>query len=287
MQNISWGRISARSGVMKRVVEDFAKNEVVEMALSKRFKPEEIRGAFEGGYVRFRSRGVEEYQGMVTVEQYLHRTKNHMLEKLEDMVRREESWKVQLNIVLLFRKRDGSDETEKPIWSSPHVIMEGTDLEEVINEMRIYLLRQYEKILNTMEASDYVFIRVVEMTYHCHRVDLNRGGSYIELPEWVKNKKCCINPKNEGDDECFKWAVTVALHYGEIGVHPERISKIRPFVNRYNWNGINFPIPSNQWKKFENKNPDVALNVLFINGEKKKRSVKGTFQNITQRGLNV
>ena len=84
------------------------------------------------------------------------------------------------------------------------------------------------------------------MTYHCHRVDLNRGGSYIELPGWVKNKKCCINPKNEDDDECFKWAVTVALHYKEIGVHPEK----KPYLYRFNWNGIDCPIPSNQWNKF-------------------------------------
>ena len=82
-----------------------------------------------------------------------------------------------------------------------------------------------------LKRSNYVFVRIVEMTYHCHKVDMNRGGSYVDLPDWIKNKKCCINPKNEEDDECFRWAVITALHYEEIGAHPERISKIRPYLS--------------------------------------------------------
>ena len=39
-------------------------------------------------------------------------------------------------------------------------------------------------------------------------------------------QKAVINPKNENDEECFKWAVTAALHHEEIKSHPERISNI-------------------------------------------------------------
>ena len=31
----------------------------------------------------------------------------------------------------------------------------------------------------------------------------NRGGSYIDFPEWVKNKKTTINPINKKDNKCF------------------------------------------------------------------------------------
>ena len=149
--------------------------------------------------------------------------------------------------------------------------MEGTDHEELLAEMFREILRQYEIVSQALEDSDFVFVRIVEMTYHCHKVDMVRGGSYIELPEWVKLKHCCINPKNIDDNECFKWAVTVALHHQEIGNDPERISKIKPYVDKYNWAGINFPTPRNQWKKFEKQNPNVALNVLYIEGGKKVR----------------
>ena len=99
---------------------------------------------------------------------------------------------------------------------------------------------------------------------------MNWRDSYIELPDWVKIKKCCINPKNKDDDECFKWAVT-ALQYKDIGDHPERISKLRPYIDRYDWSGVELPTPSNQWKKFEKRNPDVALNVLVIEAENEIR----------------
>ena len=76
-------------------------------------------------------------------------------------------------------------------------------------------------------------------------------------------------PKNEDDDECFKWSFNVALHYKEIGKDPLWLAKIRLYINEYNWSGIKFPTPSNQWKKFEKQNADNSLKVLFIEDEKK------------------
>ena len=46
-----------------------------------------------------------------------------------------------------------------------------------------------------------------------------------------------MNKKNK----CFEYAVTVMLKHEEIGKHSERITKIKPFINKYNWEGINFP----------------------------------------------
>ena len=43
-----------------------------------------------------------------------------------------------------------------------------------------------------------------------------------------------INPKNK-NDECFQYAATVALNYGEIKWNTERIPNIKPFVNKYDW----------------------------------------------------
>ena len=42
------------------------------------------------------------------------------------------------------------------------------------------------------------------MDYKLHKVRLNRGGSYIKSPQWLKNKKAVINPKNENDNECLQ-----------------------------------------------------------------------------------
>ena len=138
-KNIAINRVSNRIGSMQRIVEDVANSEVVELSLSKRFRPEEIEDGFDSGYVRFRSKGVEEHQGVVSVEEYIQRTRHHAFKVLEEMIRRGESWKVSFrNISILFRKRDKSEETMKIIWSNPpHVIMEGSDIEEVLKCARL------------------------------------------------------------------------------------------------------------------------------------------------------
>ena len=54
----------------------------------------------------------------------------------------------------------------------------------------------------------------------------------------MKKKRATINPKNT-DDKCFQYTETVALNYEEIESHPERVSSIVRFINKYNWKGIN------------------------------------------------
>ena len=61
---------------------------------------------------------------------------------------------------------------------------------------------------------------------------------YIDPPDWMKNKKATINPINK-KEKCFQYAITVVLNYEEIKRDLKRITKIKPFENKYNWEGIN------------------------------------------------
>ena len=38
---------------------------------------------------------------------------------------------------------------------------------------------------------------------------------------------------------------------------------MKPFINKYNWEGINFPSEKDDWKKFQKNNVATALNVLY------------------------
>ena len=49
---------------------------------------------------------------------------------------------------------------------------------------------------------------------------------------------------------------------------PQRITKIKAFINKYNWEGINFPSEKDDWKKIEKNNVAIALNVLYAKKEK-------------------
>ena len=39
----------------------------------------------------------------------------------------------------------------------------------------------------------------------------------------------------------FQYAVTLALNYDKIDRNLQRISKIRPFIDQYNWKDIDYP----------------------------------------------
>ena len=67
-----------------------------------------------------------------------------------------------------------------------------------------------------MRGSEFVPDSIHLLYYHLQKVGLKRSGSYIDSPEWLKNKKATINPENN-DDNCFQYALTVALNHQNIG----------------------------------------------------------------------
>ena len=98
------------------------------------------------------------------------------------------------------------------------------------------------------------------MYYKCHKVNFKGDGSYIDSPDWIKKKNVTINPKHT-DQKCFQYALTVALNYEEIKSHPERVSNIKPLINKYNWKGIKYPPKIDDLKMFQKNNLTIAPNI--------------------------
>ena len=55
-------------------------------------------------------------------------------------------------------------------------------------------------------------------------------------------------------DNGFQNALDDALNYQTIENHSERISKLKPYINKCNWEGIEFPGGPKDWIKFERNN---------------------------------
>ena len=69
------------------------------------------------------------------------------------------------------------------------------DLDETTTKLIDSLKTDYDKqVLLSREGSNFVFSNTEELNIHIHKIDLKGGSSYIESPEWIKNKKCAINP---------------------------------------------------------------------------------------------
>ena len=72
-----------------------------------------------------------------------------------------------------------------------------------------------------MRGSEFVPHSIDLFYYHLQKIGLKRGGSYKDFPELLKNKKATINPENN-DDNCFQYALTVALNHRNIGKKPSK-----------------------------------------------------------------
>ena len=155
-----------------------------------------------------------------------------------------------------------SDETRTMHTKSNNVeIMVGSETNEIIIDLFESFLQKYQKGLEElMRGSEFVYESVDLLYYNLNKVSLSRGGSYIDPPKWLKT----INPHNKKDDRCFRYTVTVALNYEQTGDHPERISKIKPFIGKYDWKEIDFPSQGKDWKKSESNNKSIALNILYV-----------------------
>ena len=47
-----------------------------------------------------------------------------------------------------------------------------------------------------MKGSDFIFNGINYLYYDLNRITISKGGSYIESPKWLKDKKCTMNQKN-------------------------------------------------------------------------------------------
>lgn len=80
----------------------------------------------------------------------------------------------------------------------------------------------------------------------------------------MKKTKSVINPKNEDDNECFKWAVTAALY--PVDKNANQISKYVENSKNLCWDGVEFPATRKDIKAFKKVNPNVAINVVALAG---------------------
>ena len=75
-------------------------------------------------------------------------------------------------------------------------VMMGNETNKIIKDLFDSFLQRYKKNLEeSIRESEFVFDSVDSLYYKLHKISLNRGGSYIDSPKWLKNKKATTNPK--------------------------------------------------------------------------------------------
>ena len=279
-----YGNVKKRLG-LKEQVEELAEKEHGEEHVEG-VEPVEHTEAMNGAYKSFRVDG----RGKTDVDSYIALVKPEVQKLVEEQVKVLDAAKVQMHLWVMWKKKErlliqlddddmeGWSDSQKQTWlesdgsyetkvdkvfnSAMTEIFRGSNVEDLLSVMFAHIKTQVEH--PALPKSGFTLDHIMHLDIDFHQLVLTRGSSHIELPQWIASKKAVINPKNE-DEECFKWAVVAALHCEEISVNPERISKLRPFAERYDWEGLEFPMALNKISKFEKRNPEIAVNVLFVN----------------------
>ena len=228
------------------------------------YKPIIVNITSNNNYIQYESKGDK----ILTFKEYLSMIESYLVDMINDYKNKGE-WIIQLTAEINFSSlKPDSNETRTMYTKSDNIeIMIGSDTNEVIEDLFKSLLQRYQENLEEkMRGSEFGFDGVNALYYDLNKTSLNEEDDTKISERWLEEKQATINPQNN----CFQYALTVALNYEKINNNRHRISKIKPFIDQYNWNEINFPSTGKDWKKFESNNKSIALNILNVPHNTKK-----------------
>ena len=172
--------------------DDFIEN-IRDLVSILDYEPVLIKSGFEGNYLEYVSNG----NNSLSFGEYLESIKPY-LNDLINVYKAKGEWKLQLSAEISFAsQKPNSDETRVMyVGSFCEEIMSGSEAEEIMEKRIMILLQKYQDSLqNKMKGSDFIFNGVNYLFYDLNRITISKGGSYIESPKWLKDKKCTINQK--------------------------------------------------------------------------------------------
>ena len=161
-----------------------------------------------------------------------------------------------------FYKMDNEDLEE--IFTDYHFNTKNKIVDESTN-LTDFLSVSVERLIELIESlegkgSGWTFDKVLHFDILTNVYKPLAGSSWVPLPKFLASKKAIINPKNS-DRECFKWAVTEAVYPQKS--NRDRITKTsKDNAEKFNWDGIKFPVKLSQISLFEKNNPGYVINVL-------------------------
>ena len=192
------------------------------------YEPILIKTGFDNNYLEYMSNG----NNSLSFNEYLNDIIKPYLYDLINVYKAKGEWKLQISSEISFvSQKPGSDETRTMYSRSiPEEIMSGSETEEIIEKLIKSLLQKYQDNLqNKMRGSDFIFNGVNYLFYDLNRITISKGGSYIESPKSLKDKKCTINQKNT-DNKCFQYAATLALNFNNIDNIIKEYKKLNPLL---------------------------------------------------------
>ena len=189
-------------------------------------------------------------------------------QRLSDFLRNNRSMKLKIRTEGLFEKPEfddggnelGSQELVYALPSTRFNISNEDELTQALEDSVKQILLQIQNL--EASASNLRFKTILTITIHYDKYDPTRAGRYIELSEWIRLKKACINIKNR-DQKCFKYCIQSVVYDKISKHHPEEMfhyNKLKDDI--LNWDGVHFPTGNRDIDRFEENNKSVSIHVF-------------------------
>src|SRR3989442_5908716 len=174
-------------------------------------------------------------------------------------------WILRTTVIFERMVDDILQETRFNLQSDPQILLRP---DQVRDQVESAISRLLALILEMSEReSDFVFKTVFSTTIQLARHNPAGGSMYIRAPAILEKKKAIVNVQNN-DNRCFLYAVASAIHpQRDTLIHPERTFHYKDLIQKFNIKGLKFPLDPQDISKFENLNPNIAVNVLHYDSD--------------------
>jgi len=202
-------------------------------------------------------------EGNKDILKFFQKTKNSFMDVTMDEVQDLKSVKVQFALLVRFSiTRNGEVEYMEHYFNRMRSIVINEHNMDTLN----HVFNQFvDEVRGDIEAwsergSGWVVDKILEAIINVAQYQPLNGGSYMPLPEKLKNKTAIINIQNR-DNQCLRWAIPAALFPAPRGAQVSRPSSYST-NDGLNFEGIDFPTPVSQTDRLERQNPNLTINVF-------------------------
>jgi hypothetical protein len=176
--------------------------------------------------------------------------------------------KYSISLDIIFYKQIVNDEGEPDILEIEHHFshqsMRGLNKREIKRNTQIQCSSLTNKFYAFLQmGSGWALNRIIRSTVSINRYNPAVAAKYIDLKPEIKNKKACINVKNN-DEQCLKWALLSALD--PAAKSSDRVSSYKPHEEKLKLDGIKFPASVEDIAKIEEMN-NISCSVFTVDND--------------------
>ncbi|XP_054268212.1 uncharacterized protein LOC128990026 [Macrosteles quadrilineatus] len=186
-----------------------------------------------------------------------------VLDILQDELRVTKSLKYNVVLEAVYCHPEGHCELMNFKTTSRLIHSACDELQELLKKDASKLLREESEA--QAKGSGWTLHEVKSLTLRLSKFSyaLPAGSGYLPLPPKIAKRKCILNVKNSNDC-CFMYCILAKslpnIRYDSVLTE----HSFRECETHYNFDGISFPTPISQMKKFEKQNINTSVNIFEL-----------------------